>query len=454
MNLKPYEFELLALLVIFLAAGLLRSLLILILRIEKLELNYFLSNEAASDLAREVAKIDEVSMMHAAQKLLKPKRQLYSLRYLLVIAMNVLLQIAIVFSVPLATLFFRDEQVIMPAVEYIDKNAYWSTKSRESELDVSQCLNPSKQWRMEEDVDEVRWTCEQDEYLLVMYDAPVNSSNDTPRASSLQFEEIKCKSCSYRVSLSSLGSVALRDGTAHALGGIDQMCFLKIDFYRYMDSPFSSVKACVSEPRIMERTTNDKTCASAVNATHLPGNIVREWSLSVYQDADFSHSRALDEGKKQKFLDLLYPADHSFLNSLIAMSDRGDTAGVLGRIFSRIAYKKLDSQSLEHKLHLSQGSQITVGRKSIDRTLVAVTLGVLVATWTIAKCAESICEGSESDRSRLRRVLATGASPTMSMASSFELRDVNDKIIWRILTNAKPAELSSEKIGSRVSQES
>lgn len=90
MELQYYQFELLVIAIVFLSAGILRGILLIVSRLSRSELDFFVSLEAASDLCRELFGVDEVSVAHEG----RPRRTLGSVLYVSGVVLCVIIQIA------------------------------------------------------------------------------------------------------------------------------------------------------------------------------------------------------------------------------------------------------------------------------------------------------------------------------------------------------------------------
>ena len=65
---------------------------------------------------------------------------------------------------PFATLNIRDSQVVVPAVEVVDKMSYWDGSSDKSDISFVACLNSDRIWQF--DPFGPSWKCEEDGYEL------------------------------------------------------------------------------------------------------------------------------------------------------------------------------------------------------------------------------------------------------------------------------------------------
>lgn len=380
-------------------------------------MDFYLTLEAANDVIRETLEVDEVSKALASEKT-KRKRKLGNFTHFAVIGLCLLLQVALVLTIPLATLTFRDVNIERPLVDFIKEIAVFDGNNKNGAIDIGKCLeNGSKVWTRS-DPERFLWSCkvEDDRYSLFAYDS--SKKDDFDDAYSI--DEFNSSLVSVSILIERTGMVKLKEGhVKKSEQNATYVSRLQIQMV-LVNATYSPKDDCLDENRIIADPKRFGTDPHAIcTCAIIPDSRLPDIARGLYIQQYF-----VKTADRPEPFALFYDVEPKDVARAVAFSERGNIRSVFFELSRKIAFKTLNPKMLEHSLNAKSGSRVIIQRKVISNTLVFSLVGVLAPLLLILKLFEIRHLGSESDRSKFRRTLAALKGIDLTSATSYELQTI------------------------------
>ena len=418
--------------VTFISAGIARSLFIMLCRVGRAEVDYYITLEAFSDFVREVIGIDEITRLRGKKR----KRNKGNVLHFVKLLGCLLFQVAVAAAVPFVTLTVRDVHGSAKAMNAINRMLYWKDSSAKSDLQFGHCLSGDSIWKNTIG----GWKCERSSYILRLQVLDMNGDNEVlsedsrciqTKPMTLSLIPAPCQPYDLFIDIREHAMVELNTVLLNSSDIFGKIGTLSVRLSRHTQSRQAErekYKRCFRKPTLEfidfdwgQNSTYDEdrrrsSCVSAVFQSHNSSNpefVTLKLTQAAISDSNFAN-----------FDHIVYPADNKQLQGAVHAFFTYDMLNAFRELTNKIVYKQLSSKDIEYQYNGGVRIYTIFPRKEIFFEVQLVLLVLLPIIYVVLKFTEVWKWGAESDRTKLRRILASIHYPEVSEATSYELRKV------------------------------